>query len=97
MSKVKALHDRVIMKEVDSQEKLHGAIIVPDTGGERSNMYEVIDHGPGEYNPQFDKYIPVAAKIGDIVIVPKGLVYNIKVDGTEYFLTRDKEIQAVIQ
>ncbi len=96
MSTLAAKHDRIIMKELSTGEKMHGAIVIPDMENERSNAYEVIAVGPGLYNPQFDKCNPVSAKVGDIVVVPKVQVYNISIDNVMYQMTRDIEIQAII-
>lgn len=95
MGKIVATHNRLVLKKLESQEKMYGSIVVPDAGGERSNLYEVIDVGPGSYNPQFNTYAPMHVKVGDIVIVPKAFVYNVMIDGEEYYTTFENEIHGI--
>lgn len=96
MSKLKAFHDRIIMKQLEDQEKMLGGIIVPDTGKERSNFFEILEVGPGKYNEFTGILMPMQAKIGDKVVVPKALVRQVMVDGEEYWITREVEIEAII-
>lgn len=97
MSKVVALHDKVVLKKVEEEQQVVGGIIVPDMGREKSNCYEVIDHGPGMYNPHLGNYYPMEVKVGDLVIVPKAVINQVIVDGIEYFVCREVEILTVIK
>lgn len=97
MSKLEALHDRIILKQIEEQEKFVGGIIIPDTGKERSNFFEVIAVGPGKFNEFTGNVIPMTISIGDKVVVPKGLVRQIMLDGIEYWVTREVEVEAVLK
>lgn len=94
---VVALHDKVILKKIEDEDKIVGGIIIPDTGKEKSNYFEVIDIGPGMYNPHNGKYYPMETSVGDIVIVPKAVVTQIIVDGDEYYVCREVEILSIIK
>ncbi len=96
MSKLIALHDRVILKQLEDQEKVVGGIIIPDTGKERSNFFEIIAVGPGKINEFTGTIMAMQSKIGDKVVVPKAVVRQILLDGDEYWVTREIEIEAVI-
>jgi chaperonin GroES len=94
---VQALHDKVILKKVEFNEQVVGGIIIPDTGKEKSNYFEVVDHGDGMYNPHMGNYYPMKVSVGDMVIVPKAVVTQIIVEGEEYYVCREVEILAIVK
>jgi chaperonin GroES len=96
MSHLSALHDRIILKQIEETEQFVGGIIIPDAGKERSNFFEVIEVGPGRFNEFTGNVIPMTLKVGDKVIVPKAVVRQVVVDGVEYFVTREVEVEAVL-
>lgn len=97
MSTLVALHDKVVLKKIDAEDKMVGGIIVPDNGREKSNYFEVINRGEGMYNPHMGNYYPMRVEIGDIVIVPKAVVTQILVDEEEYYVCREVEILSIIR
>lgn len=98
MATLKAVHDKIIMKLHENNDKVINGIIIPDTGKERSNVYEVIDVGTGLFNADVKGYRqPMSVEAGDLVIVPKAVVYEIQVDGETYYMTREVEIQAILK
>jgi chaperonin GroES len=97
MSTLVALHDKVILRKIDAEDKMIGGIIVPDTGKEKSNYFEVVDHGEGMYNPHMGNYYPMKVKVGDIAVVPKSVVTQIIVDQEEYYVCREVEILSIIK
>ncbi len=97
MSTVVALHDKVVMKKVESTQQVVGGIIVPDMGKEKSNLYEVVDVGPGMYNPHMGNYYPMEIKVGDTVVVPKAVANLIQVDGEDYYVCREVEILTIVK
>jgi chaperonin GroES len=97
MSTLVALHDKVILKKIESEDRIEGGIIIPDTGKERSNLFEVVNVGPGMYNQYLGNYIPMEVQVGDQVIVPKAVVTQVINDGDEYYICREVEIQSVIK
>ena len=97
MSTLVALHDKVILRKVESEDRVEGGIIIPDTGREKSNLFEVISVGPGMYNPHMGNYIPMEIEVGDQVIVPKAVVTQVINDGEEFYICREVEIQSKIK
>ena len=95
-SKLIPKNDRVLVKPSKKGEEMYGSIIIPDMGQERPEMGEVIAVGPGRTS-EFGSFIPVNAKVGDMVLVPKIGTLRIDFDGEEYFIVQDKEILAVIE
>ena len=98
MRKVVALHDKVVLRKIEDEDKVVGGIIIPDTGKEKSNYFEVVDVGPGMYNPHIlgNRY-PMETMVGDIVIIPKAVVTQVIVDGYEYYVCREVDILTVIK
>ena len=82
---------------IDAEDKMVGGILVPDTGKEKSNYFEVVDRGEGMYNPHMGNYYPMKVEVGDIVIVPKSVVTQIIVDQEEYYVCREVEILSIIK
>jgi chaperonin GroES len=95
-SKLTPKNDRVLIKPSKKGEEMYGSIIIPDMGQERPEMGEVIAVGPGRTS-EFGSFIPVNAKVGDTVLIPKIGSLRIDFDGEEYFIVQDKEILAVIE
>ena len=95
-SKLTPKNDRVLIKPSKKGEEMYGSIIIPDMGQERPEMGEVIAVGPGRTS-EFGSFIPVNAKVGDTVLIPKIGSLRIDFDGEEYFIVQDREILAVIE
>jgi chaperonin GroES len=97
MEKLIAVHDKIVLKKLESEDKMVGGIIIPDTGKEKSNYFQVVSVGRGMYNPHMGNYYPKEVLVGDIVIVPKAVVTQILVDGDEYYVCREVEVLTVIR
>ena len=96
MKKLNPANDRVVVKPIEEDEQLYGNIIVPDMGKERPEMGEVIAAGPGRMS-EFGKHIPVKAKVGQVVLVPKIGSIRVELDGEEYYIVQDREILAIVE
>lgn len=96
MRKLTPFNDRVIVRPIEEDEQLYGNIIVPDMGKEKPEMGEVISTGPGRMS-EFGKHIPVKAKVGSIVLIPKMGTIRVELDGDEYYILQDREILATIE
>ena len=81
--KFRPLHDRVLIKVLDSEEKTAGGIIIPDTAKEKPQEGEVVAVGPGSKNEN-GKVAPMDVKVGDIVLFGKWSGTDVKIDGKEY-------------
>ena len=93
--KFRPLHDRVLIKVLDSEEKTSGGIIIPDSAKEKPQEGEVIAVGPGETNDNGEKIKPDVKK-GDKVVYSKYGGTEIKVDGEEYLILSSRDILAVV-
>ncbi|MCX7990571.1 MAG: co-chaperone GroES [Proteobacteria bacterium] len=96
MSKVRPLHDRIIVKRLPEEEKTKSGIIIPDTAKEKPQEGEVIAVGNGRILENGQK-IPMEVKVGDIVIFGKYAGNEIKIDGEEYLIMREDDILGIIE
>jgi len=93
--KFRPLHDRVVVKRIDAEEKTAGGIIIPDTAQEKPQQGEVIAVGPGGRD-EAGKLIPVDVKAGDRVLFGKWSGTEVKLDGVEYLIMKESDIMGVI-
>lgn len=93
--KIRPLHDRVIVKRTEENEKTKGGIIIPDSAKETPAEGKVISVGPGKRD-ETGKLVPVDVKVGDRIIFSKYSGNEIKVEGEEYFIMREEDILGVI-
>jgi chaperonin GroES len=80
--KFRPLHDRVVVKRIDADEKSAGGIIIPDTAKEKPSQGEVIAVGPGGRD-ESGRLIPIDVKVGDRVLFGKWSGTEVKIDGQE--------------
>ncbi len=93
---VRPLHDRVLVKRFDEEEKTKGGIIIPDTGKEKPAQGEIIAVGGGRV-AENGTVRPLAVKKGDRILFGKYSGTEIKIDGTEFLMMREDDILGVIQ
>ena len=93
--KFRPLHDRVVIKRLDSEAKTAGGIIIPDTAKEKPMEGEVVAVGPGKRSEK-GELITMGVKAGDRVLFGKWSGTEIKIDGEEYLILREDEVLAVI-
>jgi chaperonin GroES len=94
-TKVRPLHDRLIVKRVTEEEKSPGGIIIPDTAKEKPQEGVVIAVGSGKQND--GKVVPVDVRPGDHVLFGKYGGTEIKLDGEEHLILREEDILGVIE
>ena len=92
--KFRPLHDRVLIKVLDSEEKTSGGIIIPDTAKEKPQEGEVVAVGPGAIN-ETGKVAPMDVKIGDIVLFGKWSGTEVKIDGKDYSIMKESDIMGI--
>ena len=92
--KFRPLHDRVLIKVLDSEEKTSGGIIIPDTAKEKPQEGEVVAVGPGAKNED-GKVAPMDVKVGDIVLFGKWSGTDVKIDGKEYSIMKESDIMGI--
>jgi chaperonin GroES len=90
------LHDRVVVRRLESQEKTKGGIIIPDTAKEKPQEGEVMAVGPGGRD-EAGKLIPLDVKTGDKVLFGKWSGTEVKLDGQELLIMKESDIMGVIR
>ena len=93
--KFRPLHDRVVVKRIDAEEKSAGGIIIPDTAKEKPQQGEVVSVGPGGRD-EAGKLIPLDVKVGDRILFGKYSGSEIKIDGQEHLILREDEVLGVL-
>jgi len=94
--KVRPLHDRVIVKRVEEEEKTKGGIIIPDTAKEKSAEGEIIATGNGKIMENGEK-LPLEVKKGDRVLFGKYAGTEINIEGEEHLIMREDDIIAIVE
>ena len=94
--KFRPLHDRVLIKRHDSEEKTAGGLIIPDTAKEKPMEGEVIAVGEGAYNDDGDRIKP-DLKAGDKVLFGKWNGTEVKIDGEDLLIMKESEIMGVLE
>ena len=94
--KVRPLHDRVVVKRLEEEEKTVGGIIIPDTAKEKPQQGKVIAVGKGRILED-GKIIPLVVKEGDRVLFGKYSGTEIKIDGDEHLIMREDDILAIFE
>ncbi len=93
--KVKPLHDRILVKRVEAEEKVKGGIIIPDTAKEKPLEGKVVAVGAGRLDDD-GKRIPLEVKVGDRVLIGKYAGTEIKIEDVEHVIVREEEVLGVI-
>ncbi|SPP96937.1 co-chaperone GroES [Bradyrhizobium vignae] len=90
------LHDRVLVRRVDAEEKTAGGIIIPDTAKEKPQQGEIIAAGPGARNEQ-GQLVPLDVKVGDRVLFGKWSGTEVKIDGEEFSIMKESDLLGVVE
>src|SRR6476469_6628007 len=93
--KFRPLHDRVVVKRIDAEEKTAGGIIIPDTAKEKPQQGKVIAVGPGDRD-ESGKLIPIDVQVGDRILFGKWSGTEVKIDGREYRIMNENDIMGVL-
>jgi len=93
--KFRPLHDRVVVKRLEGEEKTKGGIIIPDTAKEKPSQGEVVSVGPGGRDEN-GKLIPMDVKSGDRVLFGKWSGTEVKLDGIDYLIMKESDIMGVL-
>ena len=93
--KFRPLHDRVVVKRLDSEAKTKGGIIIPDTAKEKPQEGEIIAVGPGARDEN-GKLVPLDVKKGDKVLFGKWSGTEVKIDGVDLLIMKESDIMGVI-
>ncbi|MEW6769223.1 MAG: co-chaperone GroES [Pseudomonadota bacterium] len=93
--KFRPLHDRVVVKRIDAEEKTAGGIIIPDSAKEKPSQGEILSVGPGGRD-EAGKLIPIDLKVGDIVLFGKWSGTEVKIDNVDVLIMKESDIMGVI-
>src|SRR2546423_6531575 len=94
--KFRPLHDRVVVKRIDAEEKTAGGIIIPDTAKEKPSQGEIIAVGPGGRD-EAGKLIPIDLQVGDRVLFGKWSGTEVKIDAQELLIMKESDIMGVLE
>src|SRR2546427_7697556 len=89
--KVKPLHDKILVKRIEPEEKVKGGIIIPDTAKEKPLEGKVVNVGTGRLDEN-GKRIPLEVKVGDRVLIGKYAGTEVKIDEAEHGIVREDEV-----
>lgn len=95
--KLRPLGDRVVVKPLEDEERTKGGIVLPDTAKEKPQRGEVVAVGPGEWDQDGEKRLPLEVKVGDHVLYAKYAGAEIKIDGQEHLILRQGDILAIVE
>src|SRR3954463_7956188 len=94
--KFRPLHDRVVVRRIEGEEKTKGGIIIPDTAKEKPQEGEVIAAGPGARD-ESGKVVPLDLKAGDRVLFGKWSGTEVRIDGEELLIMKESDIMGVVE
>jgi chaperonin GroES len=94
--KFRPLHDRVVVKRIDAEEKTSGGIIIPDSAKEKPSQGEITAVGPGGRD-EAGKLIPIDLKVGDVVLFGKWSGTEVKIDGQDLLIMKESDILGVLE
>ncbi|HXZ00866.1 MAG TPA: co-chaperone GroES [Stellaceae bacterium] len=94
--KFRPLHDRVVVRRLEQEEKTAGGIIIPDTAKEKPQEGEVVAVGPGARDEQ-GRLQPLDLKVGDRILFGKWSGTEVKIDGEELMIMKESDVMGVIE
>ena len=94
--KIRPLHDRIIVKQLEEEEKTAGGIIIPDSAKEKPHQGKVMAVGKGKILED-GSVRPLDLKVGDKVLFEKFAGSSVKIGGDEYMIMREEEILAIVE
>jgi chaperonin GroES len=94
--KFRPLHDRVVVRRIESEDRTAGGIIIPDTAKEKPQEGEVIAIGPGGRD-ESGKLIPIDLKVGDRILFGKWSGTEVKIDGEDLLIMKESDVMGIIE
>ncbi len=94
--KFRPLHDRVVVRRIDSEGKSAGGIIIPDTAQEKPQEGEIVAAGPGARD-ETGKLTPLDVKAGDRILFGKWSGTEVKIDGEDLLIMKESDVMGVIE
>jgi chaperonin GroES len=94
---IKPLEDRIVVKPLDAEQTTASGLVIPDTAKEKPQEGEVLAVGPGRFDDDGEKRIPLDVKVGDTVLYSKYGGTEVKYSGEEYLILSARDVLAVIE
>ena len=96
MTSLRPLHDRILARRLEGEQKTAGGIIIPDTAKEKPIQAEVLAVGPGARDDS-GKVIPMDVKVGDIVMFTKWGGTEVKIEGEELLVLKETDVIGIVE
>jgi chaperonin GroES len=93
--KFRPLHDRVVVRRLEGEEKSKGGIIIPDTAKEKPQEGEIVAVGPGARD-EAGKLVPLDVKPGDRILFGKWSGTEVKIDGEEFLIMKESDVMGIV-
>ena len=94
---IKPLEDRILVQSIDAEQTTASGLVIPDTAKEKPQEGKVLAVGPGRFDEDGEKRIPLDIKVGDVVIYSKYGGTEVKYDGEEYLLLSARDVLAIVE
>ena len=94
---IKPLEDHILVQTLEAEQTTASGLVIPDTAKEKPQEGKVLAVGPGRFDEDGEKRIPVDIKVGDIVIYSKYGGTEVKYDGEEYLLLPARDVLAIVE
>ncbi len=94
---IKPLEDRIVVKPLDAEQTTASGLVIPDTAKEKPQEGEVIAVGPGRFDDEGEKRIPLDVNVGNTVLFSKYGGTEVKYNGEEYLILSARDVLAVIE
>jgi len=94
---IKPLEDRIVVKPLDAEQTTASGLVIPDTAKEKPQEGEVIAVGPGRFDDEGEKRIPLDVTVGDTVLYSKYGGTEVKYSGEEYLVLSARDVLAIIE
>ena len=94
--KFRPLHDRVVVRRLEEDDRTKGGIIIPDTAKEKPMQGEIVAVGPGARNEK-GEIVPLDVRVGDRILFGKWSGTEVKIDGDELLIMKESDIMGVLE
>ena len=94
---IKPLEDRIVVKTLEAEQTTASGLVIPDTAKEKPQEGEVLAVGPGRWDEEGEKRIPLDVKVGDVVLYSKYGGTEVKLEGDEYLILSARDVLAIIK
>jgi chaperonin GroES len=95
-TKLTPLHDRILVRRLEGEEKTRGGLIIPDSAKDKPQEGVVVSAGKGKSNEE-GKVLPMDVKAGDRILFGKYSGTEVKIDGEEFLIMREEEVLGIIE